>query len=183
MSEKNIETQCEKLKSSPLLPDLNDLNKRIGVCVKDNDDIILNLNEAATVLCRREVGEKCDGLGHCRLSGECVLDSKKKDALRSGRNPHAEFQSGSGDATHIQLGNLQVTFLLDVSSKIEVLGIEFKKWKLTESESRISFLRAKGISNKAIAKQLFISPATLKTHLHNIFQKLPSYLSDILRGK
>lgn len=63
------------------------------------------------------------------------------------------------------------------------LGCEFKYMSaekkhtddpsdLTQREIEILDLISKGASNKKIADVLFISPHTVKTHLHNIFKKI-----------
>ena len=43
---------------------------------------------------------------------------------------------------------------------------------LSERETEVLKLAAKGISNKDIAKELFLSPRTVQAHLGNIFNKL-----------
>jgi len=43
---------------------------------------------------------------------------------------------------------------------------------LTQREEEVLELLAQGITYKGVAKQLFISPTTVKTHVNNIFQKL-----------
>jgi len=43
---------------------------------------------------------------------------------------------------------------------------------LSERETEVLRLAAKGISNKGIAEQLFLSPRTVQTHMGNIFNKL-----------
>jgi len=43
---------------------------------------------------------------------------------------------------------------------------------LTEREREIVRLVSKGLSNKAIARQLNISHGTIKVHLHHVYQKL-----------
>jgi DNA-binding NarL/FixJ family response regulator len=43
---------------------------------------------------------------------------------------------------------------------------------LTKREQQIIALASDGLSNKAIAWQLAISPGTVKVHLHNAFEKL-----------
>ena len=43
---------------------------------------------------------------------------------------------------------------------------------LTAREKEVLFLLITGLSNKALAKNLFISPVTVKTHTLNIYQKM-----------
>jgi DNA-binding NarL/FixJ family response regulator len=43
---------------------------------------------------------------------------------------------------------------------------------LTEREMEVLKLAAKGVSNRDIAEQLFVSNRTVQTHLSNIFKKL-----------
>lgn len=44
--------------------------------------------------------------------------------------------------------------------------------KLTEREKEVLLLMISGSSNKELAEKLFVSPATIKTHTLNIYQKL-----------
>jgi len=43
---------------------------------------------------------------------------------------------------------------------------------LTGREKEVLFLLVTGLSNKAIAKKLFVSHTTIKTHTLNIYQKM-----------
>ncbi|HVW82048.1 MAG TPA: response regulator transcription factor [Mycobacteriales bacterium] len=43
---------------------------------------------------------------------------------------------------------------------------------LTERETEVVVLMAQGLSNRAIAAQLFVTEATVKTHVNNVFNKL-----------
>ena len=43
---------------------------------------------------------------------------------------------------------------------------------LTPSEDRIARLAAEGLSNRAIAEQLFLSPKTVEMHLSHVYRKL-----------
>lgn len=43
---------------------------------------------------------------------------------------------------------------------------------LTEREEDVISWVAKGLTNKQVAQELHISPATVETHLHNIYSKL-----------
>ncbi len=54
-------------------------------------------------------------------------------------------------------------------------GVSYKKRPkplLTKREREIATLISKGLSNKAIAHALFLSPETVKKHIYRIFQKL-----------
>jgi len=44
--------------------------------------------------------------------------------------------------------------------------------RLTERQRQIAACVAEGLSNKQIGRQLGISPTTVKTHLHNIFERI-----------
>ena len=44
--------------------------------------------------------------------------------------------------------------------------------ELTNREREVLELIAEGRSNRAIGQQLFLSPKTVETHIHQIFQKL-----------
>lgn len=44
--------------------------------------------------------------------------------------------------------------------------------RLTDREHEVASMVGQGLSNKAIAKELNISPATVKNHVHNILEKL-----------
>ena len=58
--------------------------------------------------------------------------------------------------------------LSPISSSTESRLVE----PLSERESEVLKLAAKGLSNKDIAEQLFLSPRTVQAHLGNIFNKL-----------
>lgn len=44
--------------------------------------------------------------------------------------------------------------------------------RMTERQREIAACVARGMSNKQIGRQLGISPTTVKTHLHNIFERV-----------
>jgi DNA-binding NarL/FixJ family response regulator len=45
-------------------------------------------------------------------------------------------------------------------------------WFLTPREHQITTLASAGLSNKEIARRLYLAEGTVKVHLHNIFQKV-----------
>jgi ATP/maltotriose-dependent transcriptional regulator MalT len=58
------------------------------------------------------------------------------------------------------------------SSDFTINELELKKLNLSNREYEILQLVAKGLSNEEIAKQLFLSLSTIKTHNQNLFSKL-----------
>lgn len=58
------------------------------------------------------------------------------------------------------------------SKKNDLTDLQDLKNKLTKQEEKIAQLILKGFSNKEIAKELFISEKTVKTHIGHIFKKL-----------
>ena len=44
--------------------------------------------------------------------------------------------------------------------------------RLTRRETEVLRLMGSGVTNRALAEQLHLSPATVRNHTHNIFEKL-----------
>lgn len=61
------------------------------------------------------------------------------------------------------------TFVEEAHRQAEDVGV---RADLTERELEVLELAGQGASNKEIADRLFISPGTVKTHIHNILDKL-----------
>lgn len=60
----------------------------------------------------------------------------------------------------------------EVPQKFVVNHAELEKLNLSTREYEVLRLMAKGMSNAAIAEQLFLSVSTIKTHVSNIFTKI-----------
>lgn len=52
------------------------------------------------------------------------------------------------------------------------MGLNLIKYDLTKREIEVVFLITRGLNNKKIGSQLFISETTVKKHVYNIFNKL-----------
>lgn len=64
--------------------------------------------------------------------------------------------------------------LLRKSNDVEAAG-EMKENLLSSREGEILELLSKGLTNKMISEQLYISPFTVKRHIENIYQKLQAH--------
>jgi DNA-binding CsgD family transcriptional regulator len=58
---------------------------------------------------------------------------------------------------------------LEGENNLDPLAI---RYGLTRAETNVLALVATGLSNEEVGDRLFVSPATVRTHLHNVFRKL-----------
>ena len=58
------------------------------------------------------------------------------------------------------------------NTKINILQSALEKYQITSREEEIILMISNGFRHKEISKQLFISEATVKRHLSNIYQKV-----------
>ena len=113
--------------------------------------------------------------------------------MRSASNPMGlivehlkNIKSGGGgqvDAIMINDGAQLVTLLLDKIPLIEAQLQVLQSYPLTASEVGVIKKHLLGHSHKEISQLLFISRSTLKTHLNNIFKKLPATVANTLRTR
>ena len=72
----------------------------------------------------------------------------------------------------IYFGLKHYHLLVDIQANDFQISTEFvKKFNITEREIQLIKLLSKGYNNKEMAEILFISPATVRNHLHNIYEK------------
>ncbi|MFN8575588.1 MAG: LuxR C-terminal-related transcriptional regulator [Candidatus Sericytochromatia bacterium] len=70
--------------------------------------------------------------------------------------------------------DFEITFIKDINLKLSNIIPENNLYAslLTNKEREILIMLSKGVSNKEVAKELFISPNTLKVHLSRVYKKI-----------
>lgn len=149
-----------------------EIEKEFGICVKNQDKTVLYQNDLCKSICTDMTGKVCDK--GCMQNFTCALPTSAVEGMSLIKNSH--MNDRVVDAVVINNGDNLTTLLYPLDKKYdydqEQLAI-FKKFGLTKSEINIFQKVIRGESNSEIAKSLFVSKATIKTHLNNIYKKLP----------
>ena len=80
------------------------------------------------------------------------------------------------DVVISEIDNELITFIYPLDEKIKQQLLKYEIYNLTASELKIVSRLVLGQSNQTIADALFISKATLKKHINNIYKKIPEKL-------
>ncbi|MGZ3769579.1 MAG: response regulator transcription factor [Bdellovibrio sp.] len=150
------------------------IGTKLGVCVKDLEKKVVFQNENSTQTCGSMVGEICSKacMKLYHQVEECAAVSEGMKLFKA-----VEVNGHKVDALIVNDGERITTmmYLLDQDQeKFKKQEAFFIERGLTKSELRIMQMVMQGMTNAAIAEKLFISKATLKTHLNNIYKKLPA---------
>ncbi len=139
---------------------------KIATCIKDRNKKVLYQDELSVSLCGNLVGQVCDK--GCMKAYACI------PGMTLIKNSIVE--ENSVDAVVVNNGQTLTTFVYPHVESVFEWEAEREKLVehgLTKSEVVLFLMVMQGKSNVAIAKELYISKATLKTHLNNIYKKLP----------
>lgn len=149
------------------------LGTKLGLCVRDKDQTVVFQNENSIKTCGNSVGQVCNKacMNLYKQIEECSAISEGMKLFKA-----VQIQGHKVDALIVNDGHQVTTMMypLDESEeKFKRQELYFKERGLTKSEIRIMQMVLQGMTNASIAEGLFISKATLKTHLNNIYKKLP----------
>nr|BFD59776.1 hypothetical protein CKG001_18830 [Bdellovibrio sp. CKG001]BFD63193.1 hypothetical protein BdHM001_18740 [Bdellovibrio sp. HM001]BFD67045.1 hypothetical protein HAGR004_20670 [Bdellovibrio sp. HAGR004] len=150
------------------------LGTKLGLCVKDQEKRVLFQNDNSIRTCGNMMGQQCSKtcMTLYRTIEECSAISEGMKLFKA-----TEIEGHKVDALIVNDGDKITTMLypLDESEeKFQKQEAYFRERGLTKSEIRIMQMVLQGMTNAAISEKLFISKATLKTHLNNIYKKLPA---------
>lgn len=150
------------------------LGSKLGLCIKNLDKQVIFQNTNCINTCGLMVGVKCEKtcMQMYKSVEECAAVSEGMKLFKG-----AEVDGHRVDALIVNDGE-QITTLLypldEDQDKFKKQEAFFQERGLTKSELRIMQMVMQGMTNAVISEKLFISKATLKTHLNNIYKKLPS---------
>lgn len=150
------------------------LGTKLGLCVKDQDKRVLFQNDNSIRTCGDMSGQQCTKtcMSLYHKIEECSAISEGMKLFKA-----ADIEGHKVDALVVNDGVSITTMLypLDESEeKFQKQEAYFRERGLTKSEIRIMQMVLQGMTNASISEKLFISKATLKTHLNNIYKKLPA---------
>ncbi len=139
------------------------------VCIKDINKLVLRQNHSCKNLCGNKEGESCfDG---CMA----IYDSDKEQQWNSWGNrtySNCTVNDGYFDVTLLCSDDHLVTILQPLEKK-QALAIEYyQNIGLSKRELQVISLVVNGLSNNDICQQLFITNATLRTHLNRVYSKV-----------
>lgn len=153
---------------------MKDLNKELGICIKKINQEVISQNDVCKNSCGDMVGKICEK--GCMTNH--VLSTNAETGLAEGMTlvKNSIVDDSIVDAVVINDGETLTTITYSLEGKmksVQHVQEELKNFGLTKSELTIFTMVLQGSKNSQICKTLFISKPTLKTHLNNIYKKLP----------
>lgn len=155
-------------------------SKRFGICIKDQGRKILFQNQ----FCNQNFG--CQRLKNCEnVCSQSNGETSPFPSFTEGMKLF-KFKNNIGQIYDVVIINdgkyiLTISYLLTDKIKRE---LEFlKNFQLSLRELEVISFVLQGMSNLEISHILFISQATLRTHLNNIYKKLPAEVVQLLKSR
>ena len=141
-----------------------DSDRTIAKCRRRKGGTVAGQNARSIELCGKRKGRACtDG---CAEFFQC--SEVDRPILRR----HKLIGRFFFDILAFRDGEDILTFLFPVGNDAEETRNVLKNTRLTPREREISELILRGFTNQQIRKKLFISHATLKTHINRVYRKL-----------
>ncbi len=155
------------------------VSAKFGICIKRIDKTVLFQNPCSIAYCGNVVGTVCKT--GCL---EFYVESVHKH-LNIGTQffTNQKMHGGMHDVLLINDGNFLTTVFYPHELDQSELLRSLTEFGLTERELEVLFLMIKGITNETIEKKLFIAKQTLKTHINNIYKKLPGEVQSTVLKK
>lgn len=142
------------------------LGMKLGVCIKDTEKRVLTQNRECKAICGNREGSICNE--------GCMRQyrARQNEGVEL-QNALPLFDKDVCDAVILNDGDHITTLLVPLMRKSTGLMEKLEAKGLTSRESEILGLALDRLTNAQIADRLSISRATVKTHLNNIYKKIP----------
>ena len=148
------------------------LHNPVGVVIADNNFEVVDYNESACKYCGEVEGKSKNGLVQQVLL-DYLNDNSASDGSFCKKLAKQDYsfeimESKANGCNGLQTNNY-VLFITPGCAKKRESAVE--KYSLTKREIQVIELIGRGLTNKQIAEELFISPQTVRTHVENIMTK------------
>jgi DNA-binding CsgD family transcriptional regulator len=147
----------------------------VGVCVKSQSETVEFQNQPCIDVCGDQVGKRCEKGCMLRYS-KGTTDEIFDRGFKLFKN--VDTDGRVVDAVMISDGYNLTTLIYDKADVIKKQMEFINQFHLSKTELKVMEKFLQGHSNQDVASQLFISKATLRTHLNNIYKKLPENLKQ-----
>ncbi|MDP6058041.1 MAG: LuxR C-terminal-related transcriptional regulator [Pirellulaceae bacterium] len=147
--------------------------RKLCVCVKDQEKRVVYQNKACLNLCGDMSSLSCDK--NCM---RCYHFNNEAPDREEGTQyyPNEFIEGEYYDILFVNDGENVTTFLYPLKGRQEADVRHISEYDLTKREQEIIRMVIEGHTNTVIAKKLYVSKATVKKHLNNIYKKLPADL-------
>ena len=167
------------LKWMPAMPDLSRIlnDTGVGVCVINNDGVVIYQNTLVASSCSDICGKECKAKSNILCK---YVDSFSKGTVRI---PIQQIHGKYYDVIGVSMKDCRMVYLVPIQNdKVELLQ-ELEVIALTSKEKEVAALMIAEFSREEIARVLHVSENTIKTHVKNIYAKIPPKISELIRGK
>lgn len=157
-----------------------DSENGVGVCIKDSSRMVKFQNDACILKCGLLTGKVCTK--GCMEKFEQTLEgTKKQDGIYNFLDINVD--GVIVDSCIVKTGDSLTTLFHQRTSDLRDRIREYSMYGLSKREVEILKLVLERKTRKEITNGLCISLSTLKTHMNNIYKKLPSELAKELQER
>ena len=153
------------------------ISDAVGVCVRDENNVVMHQNERCHAHCGPMVGRQCETGCQAKLNANKIQDSgyvEIKDVFPNGHTVNALVFNDK---------KIQVTLLFDMTEKVNEILEQLKPYALTETETSVIRLVLSGHCNQEVANKLGIEKSTVKTHINKCYKKIPAEMKNFIQSR
>lgn len=153
-------------------------SESVGICIKDKSSKVIYQNDLCKMHCGNMNQEICTK--GCMIGHQRELPESLKQGIRTKGLINSDI--GIIDSIVIEDSQTITTLFYDIDFKNKIIEqdlLSLEKSSLTKSETIILKEILAGKSKNDISKKLFISLSTVKSHINNLYKKLPERWKNI----